>query len=182
MPNAIFDAFIERQTAPISAPETPPIDWDQERREWVRHLDDFYNSVQQFLRVYIAQGKVKLHTGKKRIHEEYIGKYEVKTLTLEIGSNKLYFDPIGTNLIAAKGRVDMRGARGTVRFVLEPEDATGPWLKGYIHAEGEEPPVPEQSRAVDSWVWRIATPPPKVDTVDLCEESFQNAVMEVVNG
>ena len=182
MPNATFDAFIERQTAPVSDPETPPVDWEQKRREWVQHLDDFYNKVKQFLRVYIDQGKVQLHTGKKIIHEEYIGKYEVETLTLEIGPNKLYFDPIGTNLIVAKGRVDMRGARGKVKFVLEPEDAAGSWPKSNIIAESEEPPAPEQIKPVDSWVWRIATPPPKVDTVDLCEESFQDAIMAVVNG
>ena len=115
-----FSDFIEQQ---IALP-TATVDWGQQREEWLQHLSHFYQLVEAFMREYVEQGKVSLHRATKTLHEEYIGDYSVDTLALYIGPNKIEFDPIGTNLIGAKGRVDMRSAKGTVKFVLVPEDAT----------------------------------------------------------
>lgn len=179
MPNA-FDDFIERQTAPVDEPQ---VDWQKERREWVERLAGFYEQVENFLRRYIAQGKVRLQRGTKDLNEEKIGAYVVETLALDIGANRIDFDPIGTVLMGAKGRVDMKSARGTVKFVLVPKDASRIGWRTRVVENGEEtasksvvPPPP-----VD-WVWKIATPPPDIRCLELNEESFQDAIMEVVNG
>lgn len=176
MADTTFRDFIDQQTAP----PTTTVDWGQKREEWLRYLGQFYKLVEGFMREYVEQGKVRLERGTKRLHEEFIGDYPVDTLALYIGSNKIDFDPVGTNLIGARGRVDMRSAQGTVKFVLVPDDATTTVPRVRV-VEGTDP-APEPVAPEENWTWKIATPPPMVRCVELCKDSFQDAIMEVVNG
>ena len=176
MADTTFRDFIEQQTAPA----TIEVDWGQRHEKWLQDLAQFYKLVQEFMCEYVEQGKVRLQRGTKDLREEFIGNYSVETLTLHIGPNEIDFDPIGTNLIGARGRVDMCSARGTVKFVLVPEDATTT-VPRFRVVEGANP-VPEPVVPEPNWTWKIATPPPEVRCVDLCKDSFQDAVMEVVNG
>ncbi len=121
---------------------------------------------------------MRVRQGTKELHEEFIGRYAVETMTLDIGLNKIEFDPVGTNVIGAKGRVDVRSAKGTVKFVLVSEDATQIGWPRIV--EGAEP-VSEPIKPVKNWAWKTATQPPKVRCLELCEESFQDAIMEVLN-
>lgn len=178
MVNTAFDDFIDRQTAD---PGDLAIDWDGRRQEWMRHLAEFYETVRTYLHKYVVKGKVRLRHGMKQLHEEHIGSYEARTLAVEIGANTVHFDPVGTNLIGAKGRVDMRGTEGTVKFVLVPDDASGSGFDVRVPEKGEAPP-PDERKPTEHWTWKIATPPPGVRCVELREESFQDAIMEVVNG
>lgn len=178
MADTTFSDFIEQQTAPPV--DEPEVDWDEKREEWLQHLEQFYQLVEGFMREYLDQGKVRLQRGTKKLNEEYIGDYSVDTIAMDIGANRIIFDPIGTNLIGAKGRVDMQSAKGTVKFVLVPEDATQTGWRNRTF-EGPEP-IPEPVEPARNWAWKIATPPPKVRCVPLCKDSFQDAVMEVVNG
>ena len=179
MANTTFDAFIEQQTAP--PPAAPEVDWDQHREEWLQHLDQFYKLVEEFMHEYVDQGKVRLQRGVKELHEEFIGNYSAATMTLDIGPNRIVFDPVGTNLIGAKGRVDMRSDKGTVKFVLVPADDAAIGSMTSIVVVGADP-VPEPVKPVENWTWKIATSPPRVLCVELCKDSFQDAIMEVVNG
>lgn len=179
MANTAFREFIEQQTAPPAADSV--VDWQQRRDEWLQHLDRFYKLVEAYMREYVDQGKVRLQRSTKKLHEEFIGDYSADTMALHIGANKILFDPAGTNLIGAKGRVDMQSAKGTVKFVLVLADATAmSWT--FRVTEGLEPPPKEPVAPVENWAWKIATPPPKVRCLELCKDSFQDAIMEIVNG
>ena len=101
--NISFDDFVNQQIAK----EEPSIDWIQVRDDWKKHLDEFYQLAQKFLRKYIAQEKVRITWTTKQINEEYIGSYDVEFLEVQIGTIKVHFDPIGTRIFGAKGRVDM---------------------------------------------------------------------------
>ena len=180
MANSDFNAFIEEQTAPPTG--EPDVDWEQEREEWLRYLDQFYRLVEEFMGEYVNRGKVGLRRSSKTLNEEFIGEYSATAMAMDIGRNSVIFDPVGTNLIGAKGRVDMRGAKGVVKFVLVPEDATT--MGWQVHVTVGANPVPDLKpvKPVGKWEWKIATQPPKVRCVELCRDSFQDAVMEVVNG
>ena len=179
MIHTTFDEFIAEQTA---RSDESRIDRDKEIKEWRQQLDRFYKTVETFLRSYIEEGKVRLHYGKKQLHEEFLGNYQVESLVVEIGSNKIYLDPVGTLLIGAKGRVDMKSNYGTVKFVLVPQDSSGPKINVRIWTENEEPPPEEHLDPVAQWDWKIATPPPNIKYIELQEESLKNAIMEVLNG
>ena len=122
MTDISFDDFVAQQIAKTE----PSIDWTQRRDDWVEHLVGFYQLAEEFLRKYIEQDKVHLTWATKQINEEYVGSYDVASLEVQIGVVNVRFDPIGTNLIGAKGRVDMHGPCGTVKFVLVPKTASSP--------------------------------------------------------
>ena len=193
MADISFDEFVNQQVAKAK----PSTDWIQERDTWIRHLDQFYQLVKGFLRKYIEQDKVRIAWTTKQINEEYSGTYEVDSLEVQIGTVKVHFDPIGTNLIGARGRVDMHGPHGTVKFVLVPKAASAVRVivqETYIGARdgsladlanqdfaktkpSKDDPIPPG----EEWAWKIATRPPNIKYIDLEEDAFFSAIMEVAN-
>ena len=174
MADISFDEFVNQQVAKAK----PSTDCIQERDNWIHHLDKFYQLVKGFLRKYIEQDKVHIAWTTKQINEEYIGTYEVASLEVLIGAVKVHFDPIGTNLIGAKGRVDMHGPHGTVKFVLVPKTASvvRVIVQEFPIAVADDPIPP-----VEEWTWKILTQPPNIKYIELEEEAFLSAIMEVAN-
>ena len=179
MYNTRFDEFLNRQQ--IKQTESTQIDWAEKRNEWLKYLDEFYKTIESYLKPYISEGKIDILYGKKKIFEESIGEYEVRTATILLGGNKLKFEPIGTNLIAAKGRVDMIGPKGKIKFVLVDSAAFAPKLSTPVYINGEEPLNQETLPEVKSWAWKIATPSPQIKYFALEPESFFDALMEISN-
>ncbi|SEH04812.1 hypothetical protein [Candidatus Venteria ishoeyi] len=174
-----FDDFIEQQT---KSAQTTPIDWEKRLEEWKNYLDTFYSSVEEYLKPYIDAEKLSIDKTQIHLQEEYVGEYETQQLTIHLGSNTIRLKPVGTNLIAAKGRVDMLGPKGEVKFVLVNKDFSGPEINVRIWIKEEEQPPKEKVKPVTGWAWKIATPPPHISYIELEQESFQSALMEVVNG
>ena len=171
-----FDDFVNQQIAKTK----PSIDWTQRRDAWRKHLNEFYQLAEGFLRKYIDQDKVHITWSTKQINEEYIGIYEVASLEVQIGAIKVRFDPIGTLVFGAKGRVDMNGPHGTVKFVLVSKTASSPMFCVIV----QEAPVEvkdEPEPIVEEWTWKRRTPPPNIKYIELEEESFLSAIMEVAN-
>ncbi len=175
-----FDEFINNQ-AQIKSDENP-IDWDMKLDEWLKSLSQFYKKIETFLHEYEKDGKVKFQYEDKRIFEEYIGAYSAQTLNIELASRKLKLEPIGTNLIGAKGRIDLIGANGTVKFVLVDKNASSPKIKINVWIKGEEPPEKDDEPEVIEWDWKISTPPPRIRYINLEQETFLDALMEVMGG
>ena len=175
MADISFDDFVNQQIAK----EEPSIDWIQIRDGWIKHLDEFYQLAEGFLRKYIDQGKVHITRATKQINEEYIGSYDVKSLEVQIGTIKVHFDPIGTRILGVKGRVDMHGPHGTVKFVLVPKTDSSPTILVIQGASSEVKDEPEP--VMEEWAWKILTRPPNIEYIELVEESFLSAIMEVAN-
>lgn len=175
-----FDAFISKQVK--AKPDETPINWDARRDEWLDCLSSFYKNIEGFLEEYVHDEKVVHYYTEKSIFEEYIGSYSVQVLNIELGSHKLKLEPIGTNLIGAKGRVDLIGANGKVKFVLVNKKLSGPKIKVSVWIEGEEPSEKDEEPTVVEWDWKIATSPPRIKYVNLEQDTFLEALMEVVGG
>ena len=175
-----FDEFLAKQS-PVREEE---IDWDEQRDEWLGYLDRFYTQVEGFVAEYVKSGRVAYRYETVAISEELIGEYCVRVLRLDISGRKVRIEPVGTNLIGAKGRVDLEGAGGRVRIVLVDASMTGPSMQFPIRIEGEPCGAVEQEWEPDEiqWVWKIATPPPRIRYLELNQETFLNALMEVVGG
>ena len=176
-----FEDFVNRQHEMANETERS-IDWAKELEEWKDHLAQFNIQVLDFLHTYVDQNKVRVEFVTKRIHEQHIGRYEVRAIEVTIGNTKVIFDPIGTNLFGAKGRVDMKGPSGIVRFVLVPENSSAPNIRIRIQSGEVDPGHDDPGRATTKWTWKISTPPPDIKYIEVQEETFQTAVMEVVNG
>lgn len=175
-----FNEFISKQTKVIS--DEKSIDWDFEKDEWLQQLSKFYKKVEGFLEEYLKNKKVLLNYTEKEIFEEYIGSYSVKVLNIELGNHKIKFEPIGTNLIGAKGRVDLIGANGQIKFILVDKNLSAPNIKVSVWIKGEELPEKNKDLKVVEWDWKIATSPPGMLYINLDEDTFLDALMEVVGG
>lgn len=167
-----FDEFVAKQS---SETKESGIDWSKKRDEWLEYLAMFYKKVESFLQEYISKGQIRIDYGTKRISEEYIGEYEVRTAIIHLGRNQIRLDPISTNLIGAKGRVDMIGPNGKVKFVLVDRDASAPRISVQVWIQGQEPPPKAEKPKKIEWAWKIGTPPPRIKYIELHPESFFDA-------
>ena len=176
-----FDNFINKQ-AELKAAEKP-INWNVQRDEWLEYLSQFYNKIEKFLAEYLTAGKVVYNYSEIKMFEEYIGSYSAWVLNIELGSHKVKLEPIGTNLIGGtKGRVDLIGANGKIKFVLVNKNSSGPKIKVDIWIEGEKSPEKKDKPMVIEWNWKISTPPPRIQYINFEQDTFLEAIMEVVGG
>jgi hypothetical protein len=176
-----FDEFIKKQRAKAS--EEVDIDWDMKRNEWLSYLDQLYKKILTMMKKYTESGDVSVEYRQKTINEEWIGEYKAKTMTFKFKGSEITFDPIGTILIGAKGRVDLKGSAGTVKFVLVNKQSVGVRQKIAVNISDESKAAKKEQKAEKiEWDWKIATPPPRIEYIELNEESFFDALMEVING
>ena len=118
------------------------------------------------------------------LFEEKLGGYKTKKMILDVGGEKVELRPIGTILIAAKGRIDIEGPRGKVKIVLVPQDADGPMISGRIvipeaELKKELDDIRKSAKPIQ-WTWKIATPPPNIKYINLNKDTFSDRLLEVV--
>lgn len=185
MSNKKFDAFVNKQ---ISQKQQAEQHWEKRREEWLSHVQVFFNQVQEFLHDYVSKGQIEIVFNTMKINEEYLGEYEVQEASIFIGKNQIVLKPIGTLVIGASGRIDMKGACGTVKFVLTDKNITSPefyYTKVKIqHNKAvvvSHHPANVPSGITGELVWKISTPPP-IKYQALTQESFLECLMEVTNG
>ncbi len=176
-----FDDFVKsQQPAPD---EMRAIDWTRERDEWLGSLGELYKKIEAFLAKYIEAGEITIERRDITLNEENIGSYAACRMILKIGRQEITLTPIGTLLVAAKGRVDVVGPAGKTRLVLVDSESSRPSVGVAMTVGGRRGPSPVKSSPKKiKWVWKIATPPPSVRYIELTPESFFQAIMEIVNG
>jgi hypothetical protein len=59
-----------------------------------------------------AKADVEIDYPDKVVTEASIGEYHVPELSLRVGDEMVLFSPKGTNIVGAKGRIDVFGDRG----------------------------------------------------------------------
>jgi hypothetical protein len=179
--NKSFDDFVNQQLE-ISQSEKS-VDWTLQLKEWNDYIQKLYNDVLVYLSEYIERGKINISYDRKEMSEEFIGSYDVLVMKIAIGDKCVYLDPIGTILIGTKGRVDMIGPRGVVRFILVDKDSHA--IKVTVRTLIDGKTVGEENGdkniAVD-WTWKTLEPPPKVKFVEITKETFYTSLMDVING
>ncbi|MCX6833317.1 MAG: hypothetical protein NT028_14535 [candidate division Zixibacteria bacterium] len=89
-----FEAFLKKQASADMRDKA--IDWDREKQDWLRRIDEFYGTVQEWLKEYVNDGKVQIRFESTILNEEHIGSYETKKLYLRMASQEVGFSPIGT--------------------------------------------------------------------------------------
>lgn len=166
-----FEEFLAKERENTNA--LRDIDRDKRKKEWIEYLEKFYQQIEGFLKEYIESEDISREYKETDLNDEMLGNYSVNTMHIRIRGRDVILEPVGTYVIGARGRVDMRGPGGTVRFVLIGWDVI---RVGNGPKQGQEP-----DGNMDEWVWKIATPPPRIRYLDLNADSFLDALMEVIN-
>lgn len=174
-----FKKFVERKS--LKEKERKEIDWNQRRDEWLRYLEELYTTVQGFLNGYKDYGAIEVSKEKIELSEQYIGNYTTDILVIKIGVESIKLVPVGTLLIGSKGRVDMKGKRGIVRLVLVDcrRKSTKDHIKIVIGTDKEIDKDSKETEVDVQWKWRIVTAPPNRDYLELNDDTFLSALMEI---
>jgi len=177
MARSDFSKFVEREAAEAAS---EPINLEAEKSFWLNKLNELYSSIRSYLSEFVDRGQVEIAEGNAVISEELLGAYQVPIMTIKIGRQTIQLKPIGTFLIGTRGRVDLTGAKGTVRLILADKDSTAPKLT----VTRVDPNKPAQSKApprqVD-WTWKIVASQAPIRYFPLEQDNFTDALLEVAN-
>jgi hypothetical protein len=105
--------------------------------EWQRALEGLFDNIKRWLQPAEKEG-LKVQPGSRVITEELLGEYEVPTLILRFGRQKVEIVPVGRFILGGAGRVDIDFAGGKTLLIRRTTD--GPWL---IVREKEEEELSE---------------------------------------
>lgn len=173
MSNKKFDAFVNEQ---ISQKAEQRINWEKRREEWLSHVQVFFKQVKEFLHDYVSKGQIEIVFSPMKINEEYLGEYELQKACIFIGKNQIVLEPVGALIIGAFGRIDMKGAYGTIKFILTDTE-----LSSWQRLAHNDQAAIQSSQQYPELIWKISTPPP-IQYQALTQESFLECLMEVTNG
>jgi len=150
---------------------------------WRHELDSLYQKMEEYLNDYINSG---LRTERRLVQltEDYLGTYEAEALAILIGRDEVTAEPVGTMLIGSRGCVDLSGPRKTLRIVWLKKGGliTRVTISEETHNWQETDVRPALRGDIDCSGWYFVTPPPDAIATPLNEDSFRDAVMDVVGG
>jgi hypothetical protein len=162
-------------------------DWDTEKRMWLDAVDKLYKDIVLWLKPLTTSPNFKMTFENVVLHEEDLGEYETKRMILELKGQKAILEPLGTMVISSRGRIDLKGANGTVKFTLVDKRLNKPKVSVNIftesdykkHIEKAQGKIPEPKETIE-YDWKIMTPPPNVQYLTLNEETFSDALLRVL--
>lgn len=177
-----FDRFVEAKS---QQPGPKAIDWKNRKEEWLKALNCFYSQVEQWLSEYTKAGKIEVQECNIHLYEENLGEYIAGMRTIKIGPEVAILRPIGTLIIGARGRVDLEGPKGNIKFILTGKNSNGIRISIKVIEPSNETPgsaTAKEPEPEEEWVWKIATSPPKIQFIELDQDTFFDALTEVLNG
>jgi hypothetical protein len=120
----LVQQFAERQQK-VNAEDT--VDWEEMKHWWVQTVHGLFNQIDGWLHSLIQSGSVKSTRKTTKLIEEDLGAYDIESLEIQLASRKLTFEPVGTMLIGAFGRIEVSGPNGkAVLLLLNPDDKIPP--------------------------------------------------------
>ena len=153
------------------------IDWEAQKNSWLQSVEHFYSDVKEWLKPFIDKNQVRIEFKNITLQEDHIGKYDIKAMYIYISNEKVFFEPIGTLLVGARGRIDMNGKNGVTKFLLVGENSKG--FKITV-TRGNETPIKTEHTAKEKLVWKMSTPLPNIKFLTLNSDSFSDALLSII--
>ena len=179
-----FDLFLSAKEKDLKG--DTKIDWVDRKKGWLEYLNALYEVIGGCLIDFQQTGKINIKKDSIEIIEENIGSYPADRMTIEFADEKITLQPIGTNLIGARGRVDMSGKYGSVKIVLVDSRMKG--IRDQIRISTvERNSVPQKEidgnpEEFVKWEWRFVSAPPASLYQPVNEETIYSVIMELSNG
>ncbi|WP_183256365.1 hypothetical protein [Anoxybacteroides tepidamans] len=160
--------------------ERNQIDREQIKKQWLNEIESFYKQIKSFLAPLQEKQLLSLNWEEIKIQEENLGEYTTKKLHINFPDQKVVVEPVGKYIIGANGRIDMIGKNENVRFLLVDKRAKSPKIT--VSFDNEMTKALEKIRPLKDteYAWKIATPPPNIQFIDLNEDSFSDALLGVI--
>jgi hypothetical protein len=81
-------------------------------------IEQFYRRINEWLQPLKSKNLLDYSFEEVIIKEENLGVYQTKRMAIFLQNEKVILEPIGTLLMGVRGRIDMNGRYGNVKFVL----------------------------------------------------------------
>lgn len=173
-----FDDFVRQQNITTHDPQA---DWDKARNEWIGLVNDLYTSIEKWLEKYTQSNQILITKEIDEIQEENLGTYSINSMTIMIGQSKIKLKPIGRLILGARGRVDIIGPKGQILLLIVDREAKEPTIVVQTWIHGQKPPEPYKPIKAFEPAWKIVTDGPRRHYIDLTQEQFFDALMEITN-
>lgn len=183
MSKSEFNRFVQQQQ--IDAERVAGFDPKRQLQEWYDYLDLLYKKISLFMEQYVNANTASITYDNITLTEDFSGSYSIRRMLLKIGRSAITFTPIGTMLIGSKGRVEVQGPHGGARLILINKKVSHArqLISVRVSRLGDPPPplpTVENVKNID-WEWKIITPPPEMEFIELTEEAFFNMILTVAN-
>ncbi|MCP4132520.1 MAG: hypothetical protein GY754_16220 [bacterium] len=87
--------------------EEQSIDWEKTKNDWLEDINYIYGKIDEWFKPLKEDNLIEISKEDKiTITEDGIGKYEVNRMKMQIFNFTIIFEPIGTILDGAWGRID----------------------------------------------------------------------------
>ncbi len=172
-----FAEFVARQQG---ASDDVEANWPEIRDEWLKELDSLYSRIIDFLKEFVANGSIDYRFAEITLTEENIGTYQARRMNVSIGRQHVFLEPIGTLLVACRGRVDAVGSSGRAQLMLVNEKAKSVAdLITVTVAKGGSLPSARPAKESISWAWKILAREPRGTFLELDRDSFFDLLVEI---
>jgi hypothetical protein len=159
------------------------VEWKKVKEDWLSKIDVLYGDIEAWLQEYIDTGRATISKSSLPMNEEFLGSYEAQKLTILVANSTVALTPIARVIVGGLGRVDMVGSAGRRKIILIDKDIKE--VMSALHFNERcrkvEEKIPETAREITP-TWKLSTPPPKISLIELTDESFFDALTEVIHG
>ncbi|MEW5733479.1 MAG: hypothetical protein AB1921_01420 [Thermodesulfobacteriota bacterium] len=112
--------------------ELQQIDWEKRRDAWIVDIIKLYEDIGGWFSELFEEGFLKIKFRKKTLSEDYIGKYSVDCMELDLEVYPtVVLEPVGRNIIGYAGRIDVyiKGHESDkmMLFLVDDEDKKKYW-------------------------------------------------------
>jgi hypothetical protein len=101
MGSRAFDDFVRREQSSARESKEDAVDWQDEKKRWLRRLDELFSEVTGYLKPYVDDGQIAIEFETVELNEEYIGPYVAPVMVIGTGRKTTKLEPVGTLLIGS---------------------------------------------------------------------------------
>jgi len=103
----------------------PTVDWNSQRDNWKSHVESLYSDIAKWTTDFTTAELLRIEREPISITEEEIGTYSIDKLIVMVAGRTVVFEPVGTLLIGAWGRINVHCAGKKESLLLLPPSTMG---------------------------------------------------------
>ncbi len=127
-----FKEFLEDKKKTDTKDKTKSVNWDERKEKWINSVEHLYKLVDEIIVSNFEEAGFEIQKKKKEIQitEDYLGTYNLSRYYLKANNIEITFNPIGSIILGAYGRVDMILSFDTFKLIM-PEWNVWKIVKGF---------------------------------------------------
>ena len=98
---------------------------EKRKEEWLGSLTKLFIQIKTWLAEPVSQDLIEITEESFELDEYKIGSYKAPRLVLHAGHDSVSIEPVGTIIMGAKGRVDVKASGNSFKIILTDKNEWG---------------------------------------------------------